>query len=168
MKVATKKLALASLLSALALLTFMLENLFPPLFLPGARMGLSNVFILLCAILLGGKYGFIVLIVKVVLGSLFSGNVSSLMYSLPSGIIALAVQVLLLRFSNEVSITAISVTGSVVNAVTQNAVFCLVMKSTAYLAYSPYLALCGVLSGAIVGIVVFFVVKKLYTTKFFR
>ncbi|MBR2498563.1 MAG: Gx transporter family protein [Clostridia bacterium] len=168
MKKNTKKLTLSALLSALALITFMIENLFPPLFFPGARMGLSNVFILLCVVLLGNKYGFAVLIVKVTLGSLYSGNISALMYSLPSGLIALIIQVLLIKYTSRLSIIAISVTGSVANAVCQNAVFCFVMKSFAYLSYSPYLALSGVISGAIVGATVFFLTKKLRKIKFLQ
>ena len=39
-----KKLTLCSIYSALAIISFVIENLFPPLFLPGARMGVSNVF----------------------------------------------------------------------------------------------------------------------------
>lgn len=165
MKTTTKKLSFSALLSALALITFMIESLFPPLIIPGARMGLSNVFILLCIIFLGGKYAFIVLLVKVTLGSLFSGNVSALMYSLPSGVIALVVQVVLLQFNSGLSIIAVSILGSVINSITQNVIFCLVMHSSAYLAYSPYLALSGVISGAIVGVTVFFLTKKLNSTK---
>ena len=69
-----KKLALSAMLSALALISFMIENLFPPLFLPGARLGISNVFILLAVLFLGSGYGYAVFIVKVVLGCVFCGS----------------------------------------------------------------------------------------------
>ncbi|MBO7344786.1 MAG: Gx transporter family protein [Clostridia bacterium] len=154
------KLALAGLFASLATITFTLESLFPPIIIPGARMGLSNVFILLTALTLGYGYGVAVLAVKTLLGSLFSGNISALMYSLPSGLIALTVQILLFYNIKKVSLLAVSVLGAVVNIVLQNIVFCLITKTIEYLAYSPYLALIGVISGVIVGLCVYTVIKK--------
>ena len=78
-KLTLRKITFCAVLSALATLAFMLENLFPPIILPGARMGVSNVFILLATLMLGYKYGFICLMVKILIGSLFSGNISSAM-----------------------------------------------------------------------------------------
>lgn len=156
----TFKIALTGILSALATLAFMIENLFPPLFLPGARMGVSNAFILLAVLILGGRYGFFVLTVKCLLGSLFSGNISAIIYSLPSGAIALAVEVLLLYLVKNLSVVAISVCGAVINASLQNVVFCLVSGTGEYLFYTPYLALISMVSGVIIGLAVLFTVKK--------
>ena len=75
----TYKISLCALLSAFALISFVLEGLFPPLFRPGARMGLSNVFILIAIYFLGAKYALAVLVIKTVLGSLFGGNISAIM-----------------------------------------------------------------------------------------
>ena len=155
------KLSLAGLFACLATITFTIESLFPPLIVPGARMGLSNVFILLSALTLGYKYGFAVLIIKTLLGSLFSGNISALMYSLPCGIISLAIQLLLFCNLKSVSLLAISVFGAVINIILQNTVFCLISKTFEYLVYSPYLAIIGVISGLIVGLCVYVVIKKL-------
>ncbi len=154
-------LSLAGLFACLATITFTIENLFPPLIVPGARMGLSNVFILLSALTIGYKYGFAVLIVKTLLGSLFSGNISALMYSLPCGLISLTVQLLILNFTKNVSLLAVSVLGAVINVLLQNSVFCLVTKTFDYLVYSPYLAIIGVISGLVVGLCVYTLIKKL-------
>lgn len=157
----TRKIALAALFAALSLITFVLENLLPPLFLPGARLGLSNVFILLTLIVLGWQYAFVALLVKTVLGSLFTGNVSAIMYSIPAGVLSLSIQTLLIYFTKKVSVIAVSVSGSVINTVTQNLVFCLVTNTAAYLSYSPYLALIAVLSGIVVGFTVYIIIKKI-------
>ena len=92
----TKKITLCALLSTFALIVFMLEGLFPPIIIPGAKMGLSNVFILLGIIILGHWYGFAILLVKVVLGSVFAGNVSGIIYSLPAGLITCIFEVFLI------------------------------------------------------------------------
>ncbi|MBE5749415.1 MAG: Gx transporter family protein [Clostridiales bacterium] len=157
----TYKISLCSLLSAFALIAFVLEGLFPPLFLPGARMGLSNVFILVAIYFLGAKYALVVLVIKTVLGSLFGGNISAVMYSLPSGLIALTIELVLIYFTKRVSIVAISVFGSVINVTAQNLIFCLVGESIEYLSYIPYLALIGIIAGVVVGFTVYLAVKKI-------
>ena len=161
----TYKATLTAVLTALATLAFMLESLFPPLFLPGARMGVSNVFILLVAIIVGGRYAFISLIVKILIGSLFSGNISSVMYSLPSGIISLTIEIFIIYHVKNVSYLAISVLGSVINITIQNTVFCLVTQAIEYLSFLPYLASISVFSGLIIGIAVHFIVK-FYSKKY--
>ena len=160
MNIKLKKLTLCALLTAFAVLSFTLENLFPPLVLPGARMGISNIFILLSAIYLGAPYGFATLIIKITLGSLFAGNISAIMYSLPAGIISLSLELLLLTFIKKVSLVSVSVAGSVINVTIQNTVFCLVTGVTEYLGYLPYLALISVISGLIIGFTVYIVIKK--------
>ena len=124
-------------------------------------MGISNVFILLSAVILGYKYAIAVLVIKTVLGSLFAGNISAVMYSLPAGAFALTLELLLLYFCKNVSVIAVSVLGAVVNSSVQNLVFCLVTGTAEYLAFLPYLSLIGIISGIIVGFTVYLIVKKL-------
>jgi len=160
------KLALAGIFAGLALIAFIIENLFPPLVLPGAKMGVSNLFILLSALILGGGYAFAVLAVKTVVGSLFVGNISSVMYSLPAGAIALGVELILLYLIKNVSILATSIVGAVLNVTVQNGVFCLVTNVPEYLFYLPYLALVSVVSGALIGIATYLIIKKFPFKKF--
>ncbi len=159
----TARIALCAVLTALSTITFTLESLFPPIVLPGARLGLSNIFILISAILLGGKYGFVTLIIKTVIGSLFAGNISALIYSLPSGVIALSVQLLLLYYVKNTSIVCASVVGAVINTTVQNATFCLVTSTAEYLSFLPYLALIGIFSGLLVGFIVYLILLRMPT-----
>lgn len=165
-KVSAKKIALCALFSAMALIAFTIESLIPPIVIPGAKIGVSNIFILLATICLGYPYGIAVLIVKVTLGSVFAGNISSIMYSLPAGALALTCEILLLYFAKKVSVIAVSVAGSVINITAQNVVFCLVTKTSAYLCYLPYLALIGVVSGIAVGFAVYLCVKLMPNSAF--
>ena len=165
MKENTYKIVLCACFSTLATITFTIENLFPPLILPGARLGLSNVYILLSIILLGGLYGFITLTVKLLLGSLFGGNVSALMYSLPAAIVSFSVQTSLIYFIKKVSIVAVSVVGAVLNITVQNCVFCLVTRMSEYLIYLPYLAIISIIGGIAVGFIVYLILRRIPTTK---
>lgn len=140
-------------------MSFLIESLFPPLFIPGARLGISNVFVLFAVIYIGVKEGFAVLIIKILLGSLFTGNISAALYSLPSGIIALSVQVILIVCAKRVSVVAISTLGGTLNLILQNVVFCLIAGGSEYLIYLPYLAAIGALAGAFVGFAVYLIIK---------
>lgn len=62
-----KKIAVLALFTALGLIVFIIENQFPPLFVPGAKMGLANIFSLAALILYGPAEAFAVVIVRTVL-----------------------------------------------------------------------------------------------------
>ena len=159
------KISLCAIFSTLAIISFVIENLFPPLFFPGAKMGISNVFILLSLIVLGPGYAFITLVLKTVLGSLFAGNISAIMYSLPAGAIALSFEIVIIALLKKVSVLAVSIFGAVINVSLQNVTFCLITNTVEYLYYLPYLALIGVVAGLIVGFVTYLILKKLFAKK---
>lgn len=158
-RIKTKKITLCAILTTLSVIAFTLENLFPPMLLAGARLGISNIFILLSTIMLGVWYGYSTLIIKIVLGSLFSSNISSIMYSLPAGLISLAIEIFIIYSIKNTSIISASVAGAVINSAIQNVVFCLVTDTTNYLVYLPYLSLISVISGLIIGFTVYLLIK---------
>ena len=160
-KLSTRKIVLCGILSALALSSFMLENLFPPLFVVGGRIGIANFFVLIAGIAAGFWYGFAALAVKAVLGSLLTGNPSAMLYSLPAGVVAYTAQMLIILYAPRISVVAASVLGGTLNACLQNAAFCIITETPEYFAYMPYLALAGAAGGAIVGTAVFLAIKYL-------
>ncbi len=155
-----RRIATLAVLTAMGLIMFMVESLFPPLFLPGAKMGLSNIFSLLTLFVLGPTEAFISVIVRTTLGSMFTGNISTLMYSLTAGIVAVSVSAVLEEFLYpRVSIVAISVVAAVMHNLAQNIVFCLASNTPEMFAYMPWLALIGVVAGIIVGFAVWFILR---------
>jgi heptaprenyl diphosphate synthase len=161
-----KRIALLGVLTALALVMFIVESLFSPLFIPGAKMGLSNIFTLLCVILLGGPEAVVLIIVRTTVGSLFTGGLSSLMYSLPAGLVSVLVTALLYKLLfDKISVVSISVVSAIVHNTVQNVIFCLVTQSPQLFTYLPYLALVGILAGAVVGVAVVLILKYLPLNK---
>lgn len=157
-----KRLATLSVLTAMGLIMFMVESLFPPLFLPGAKMGLSNIFSLLTLFVLGPVDAFVLVVIRTVLGSVFTGNMSTLMYSLSAGIVSVVVSAVLVEFTYpRVSIVAISVVSAIMHNVTQNVVFCLVSNTPEMFSYLPWLALLGIVAGLIVGFAVWFILRAI-------
>ncbi len=154
MKSSVKSVVLTALLSAFALLSFMLESLIPPIIIPGARLGLSNLFVLIALIVLGIKNAYAVFTVKIILGSIFAGNISMIIYSLPSGVLSLTFEVLILKlFAKKISLVALSIGAAVINATVQNIVYVLVTNTSSLIVYLPYLTLISVFSGALVGFI---------------
>ena len=155
-----RRMATLAVLTAMSLITFMIESLFPPLFIPGAKMGLSNIFSLLALYVLGPTEAIILVVVRTTLGSVFTGNISTLMYSMTAGLVSVIVSTVLVEFVYpKVSIVAISVVAAVMHNVTQNVVFCLVSNTPEMFLYMPWLALIGVLAGVIVGFAVWFILR---------
>ena len=88
-----KKLTTLALFSTIALTIFLLESLIPPLVpIPGIKLGLANIVTLI--LLANGTWrdALVVLMARILLGSIFAGQMMSFFYSLagwPSSIISL-------------------------------------------------------------------------------
>ena len=156
-----KKTALLGILAGLGLIAFMLESLIPVPFLPGAKLGFANIFSLLALLLYGLPEALIVVTVRTVLGSLFAGNVSMLLYSLTAGLVSTCVSRLLLCALPRVSFLCVSVAGAIVHNLVQLFVYCALTGTALLFVYSPYLCLMGAGAGVVVGLAVTFVLKAL-------
>lgn len=154
----TKRIALSGLFLALALIVSLIENLIPPVIpaLPYAKLGLGNVILLACFLLVGVGEGCVVLVLKCFFAALFSGNFSMLIWSLPAAAVAYAAMVLLSR-TRLFSVTGLSVAGGMLHNMTQILVSMAVVGE-AVVAYMPYMLLAGGLAGVVTGVICHFVV----------
>lgn len=151
-KHSAKKVAVLALLTALSLIVFLIENLFPPLFFPGAKMGLANIFSFAALIMFSPVEAFIVVALRTLLGAIFAGNMSQILYSFTGGVVSMTISsVLMYTAYPRISVMAVSVIAAVAHNITQILVYSLLFMSTLMFVYMPYFALLGILSGAIVG-----------------
>ena len=159
----SKRFAAVGMLAALALIAFMIESLLPPMlaFAPGTKIGFSSVFVSLCLILYGERDALLVLIVKCALGSVFSGNVFSLYYSLPAGLASLLISVLLYRRAfPKVSVLFISVVSAVCHNITQIMMAWALLNMAQVLCYVPVVTLAGAIAGTVTGAVYYAVGRR--------
>ncbi len=164
-----KKLAALGVLTALSLITFLIENLFPPLIIPGAKLGLANAFSFTALIMFSPVEAFIIVVARTLLGAIFAGNLSAVMYSFTGGVVSMAASSLLLYCVHpKISVICVSVIAAVAHNVTQNLIFVAVYSTTVAYSYMPYLILLGVLSGAFIGAAVTVLVKRVPTSVFLR
>ena len=160
-RLSAKRVATIGILTALSLISFILESLLPPLFLPGAKIGLSNIFTLVTLFMFGPIDAIILIVVRTTLGSLIVGNLVSLIYSLSAGLVSLVVAILLVQFVYpKISLISISITSAIVHNIVQVLVFCLLVNNAYMISYLPYFALIGAASGLIVGALVYLVIHK--------
>ena len=155
----SKKVVWVAVLSAISLIMFMIESLFPPLFVTGAKMGLSNIPSLLVLFTAGTPYSFVILFVRIILGSLVTGSMSTLVYSLPAGIISLSVAAVIKLFVKS-SVVCTSVASAVVHNIVQNTLFIFISQTPQMTGYYPHLALIGILAGAVTGIAVTLLIRS--------
>ena len=89
-RINTRRMVLMGVLTAIGLTIFMLEAQIPPLTaIPGIKLGLANIVTLFALAVLGPKDALIILIMRVILGSVFSGQIMTLAYSMTGGVLCL-------------------------------------------------------------------------------
>ncbi len=85
----TRDLTRMALLTAIALTIFMVELHLPGLVpIPGIKLGLSNIVTVYAVFVLGPKKAAAILFCRVFLGAVFSGQMSTILYSGAGGALA--------------------------------------------------------------------------------
>lgn len=155
-RISTKSLALWAVLSALALGLSTLDSVIPLCALipvPGVKLGLANIVTLFALYVLGAPAALTILLVRCLLGAMFAGNVSALLFSLLGGFFAMCTM-LLLRRSRRLSVFGVSLGGAAAHNVGQIAAAMIVLGDTAVLGYLPFLLALSVLTGGLTGLIV--------------
>ena len=155
MKLNARSIALCAVLTALALGLSTLESLFPVTLivpLPGVKLGLANIVTVYALYALGASSALAILVVRCLLGSLFAGNASALLFSLLGGLAAMLVMIALHALPR-LSVYGVSVGGAAAHNCGQVAAAMLTLGSAAPLAYLPFLLLVSVFTGALTGFV---------------
>lgn len=149
----TKTVARYGLLVALAMIMSYLEAQLPVFFaIPGMKLGLTNVVVLVALYGMGYGSAAVVNLVRIVLVSMLFGNGMSLAYSLAGGILSGAVMMLLKR-TNAFSMVAVSIAGGIAHNIGQILVAMLVLQTAALGWYLLVLWVSGLVSGAIIGVI---------------
>lgn len=155
MKWTTKNIALCAVLSALALGLSTLEGLFPLSLivpLPGVKLGLANIVTVFALYRLGAPEALAILLTRCLLGGLFAGNVSAMLFSLLGGVTAMLVMILLKR-CRALSVYGVSLGGAAAHNLGQMAAACITLGSTMVLGYLPFLLAVSLLTGTLTGFV---------------
>lgn len=149
----TKKLTRLALLAAVALGMYVLEAQLPsPIPVAGIKLGLSNIVTVYAVFAFGPWEALAILLVRVFLGSLFTGQMMALAYSLAGGLLSLAVMLLLRKTLAHRQIWVASVLGGICHNVGQILVAMAVTATPSIAIYLPVLILSGLAAGLFTGL----------------
>lgn len=152
-----------ALLTAMALAISLLEHMIPlPVPIPGAKLGFSNMIILITLYMYGFKSALIVGVLKSFLLMLITGSVSAFFYSIAGAILsAIAMAISLKYLSKIASFIGISEIGAFFHNLGQILVAMVFMGNVKMIIYFPALVIMGVFTSFFVGLSVNYVTSHM-------
>jgi len=157
----TKKIAYLGLLIALAFVFSYIEFLIPVnIGVPGAKLGLANLVIIVALYTLSEKDAFVLSMVRIVLVGFTFANLASMLYSLAGGVLSY-VAMIIAKKTNKLSITGVSVLGGVFHNIGQIIMAIWVVKTVSLVYYLPVLMVSGIAAGVAIGILGSMVTKRI-------
>lgn len=148
-----KRITQLALLTTIALIIFIIELRIPNLVpIPGVKLGLANIVTVYAMYHCTAKETMMIVFARILLGSIFGGNISAIFYSLGGALLCLAGMMLIRRIIDEKYIWICSILGAVLHNIGQIAVAASMMKTTAVISYLPFLLVSGCIAGAFTGI----------------
>ncbi|MGP1612031.1 MAG: Gx transporter family protein [Catonella sp.] len=148
-----KKVSMYGILVALAFIASYIEVLIPFNFhVPGMKLGLANIIVLLAMYTGGLRTGITVSIIRIVLVGFTFGNPYSAIYGLSGGILSFVIMAVLKK-TDFFGIVGVSIAGGVTHNIGQ--LFCamVLLKLPAVFSYLYYMIFIGVITGALIGII---------------
>ena len=148
-----KQMTTNALLTAIALTIFMIEAQIPaPIPIPGIKLGLANIITVFALFAYTPKDALLILSVRIFLGSIFSGQISSMLYSAAGGLLCFAALLLIKKVLAENQIWVASIIGAVFHNIGQILVAMIVTGTPGIAVYLPILMVSGICAGLFTGL----------------
>lgn len=156
-----QKMALLGVLTAGAIVIAILESFIPSIGIPGVKLGLANIVILVILYELGIIEAIIVNLLRVLVVGLVRGTFLSMgfLMSVTGAILSLGIMILFYILIKKFSIIGVSVIGSIFH-VTGQILIAMFFLGTAYIfLYLPVIAISAIITGVFVGIIAQLIIK---------
>ena len=157
------KMLFLSVLVSVGLALSVLESAIPlPITFPGAKLGLSNMVVLITLVVFGFKDGIIVAMLKSAVLMLVTGSISSFLYSFSGAVLSCIAMYIGYRFfSKFFSLIGVSILGALAHNFAQVTVATIIMNNLRIYTYLPFLMLTSIFSGYFVGLASTYIIKNL-------
>lgn len=158
----TRRITLNAVLISIAVVISVVESFIPSVGVPGIKLGLANIIILITLYELGIVDAIIVNLFRVFLASLLRGTIFSMGFfmSFAGAFLSLGIMIVFYLFIKKFSIIGVSVLGAFFHVIGQILV-AIIYLGTAYIVYYlPFIALASIVTGIFVGIVANLIIKK--------
>jgi heptaprenyl diphosphate synthase len=142
-----------AVLTAIALTIFIAETQIPlPLPIPGVKLGLANIVTVFAMFTLGPMPTLMILAMRIVLGAMFSGRFTALLYSASGGLLCYLSMLGLHRILTLKQIWLCSVIGAIFHNVGQIIAAIFVLRTIGIVAYLPILLISAIAMGVFTGL----------------
>lgn len=161
MRTSAGNLTMAAMLACLALIFSYVEFLIPiSLGIPGVKLGLANLVIIIALYGLDWKYALTINVVRICLSGLLFSGVFGIMYSMGGGIISFIVMIGLIK-SRKFSIVGVSMAGGVFHNLGQILVAAQLISNLKIFYYFPVLLFSGMVTGIVIGFIAYYLGAKI-------
>ena len=151
-----------ALLTALELTIWVIEAQIPaPVPVPGIKLGLASVITLAAMASLGRKEAGCILLARILLGALFAGSASALLFSLTGGVVSWCVMAALLGLFPEKLMWVVSVFGAIGHNAGQLLAAVIVTGTPGILWYGPALLAAAIVTGVFTGLGAMYLTRAL-------
>ncbi|MDE5715973.1 MAG: Gx transporter family protein [Anaeroplasmataceae bacterium] len=163
-----KRLCLISMMLSIAIVVNLLES-FIPMFVPGVKLGLANIIILIMLYEFRVTEAFFVDLLRIILAGLLRGSflTPTFLMSLGGGMLSFLVMLFFSRMKI-FSVIGVSVLGSISHATGQIIVAIILLSTKAVLYYLPFIALLSLLTGIFSGVLTKIYLKRSITQRFLK
>ena len=150
-----QKMALLGVLTAVAIVIAILESFIPSVGIPGVKLGLANIVILIILYELGIWEAAVVNLLRVLVVSLVRGTFLSMgfLMSLTGCVFSLGIMILFYLLIKQFSIIGVSVIGSIFHVAGQILIAMIYLGSAYIFLYLPVIAVSAIITGVFVGVV---------------
>ena len=150
-----------AVLAALGLIFSYIEVLIPfNMGIPGVKLGIANLVVIVALYALGNRYAFAINIVRVVVAGLLFTGAFSMLYSLAGALFSFA-GMIVVKKTGLFSVTGVSICGGVLHNLGQIIIASIIISNVKIFAYFPVLIISGVVTGAIIGILAWLIIRRL-------
>ncbi len=157
-----RKLVQLSLFTVMAVTIFIIEAALPTLApIQGIKLGLANIVTLVLLLYYSSGEVLCVLIARIMLASMLSGQMMSFLYSLSGGVLCLLAMLLCNRLLGGKYIYMTSIIGAVFHNIGQLLAAFLLLRSWGIVVYVPILMISGIITGLFTGLCAHFFHKKM-------
>ena len=156
-----QKMALLGVLTAAAIVIAILESFIPSVGIPGVKLGLANIVILVILYELGIVEAIIVNLLRVLVVGLVRGTFLSMgfLMSLSGAVLSLTIMIIFYLLIKRFSIIGVSVLGSIFHVSGQILIAMLYLGTAYIVLYLPIIAISAIITGVFVGIVTQLIIK---------
>ncbi len=149
----SKKIAYCGLLTTVALLLSYVERMLAiPMIVPGMKLGLANVAVLIALYILDNKTAFSISILRILISALLFTGFASFLYSASGALLSFTVMAFCKK-TNIFSMIAVSILGGISHNIGQIIIACIIVENIGLFYYMPFLIILGIATGFITGIV---------------